>query len=81
MGERAVSDGRPLLFGMERCMKDVIVDYLVARLREFSTWRGLAALAATGGVLVAPEQLDAVYKTFVAMLGLAAVFPPGKKVA
>jgi hypothetical protein len=32
-------------------------------------------------VLVAPEQLDAVYKTFIAVLGLAAVFSPGKKAA
>jgi hypothetical protein len=38
-------------------------------------------LAATGGVLVAPEQLDAVDKTFIAILGLAAVFSPGRKAA
>lgn len=61
-------------------MKDVIVAYVIDRLREFSTWRGIAALAATGGVLVAPEQLDAVYKAFIAVLGLAAVFMPGRKV-
>ena len=60
-------------------MKDAIVNYLIERLREFSTWRGIAALAATGGVLIAPEQLDAVYKTFVAVLGLSAVFMPEKK--
>lgn len=60
-------------------MKDVIVTYVIERLREFSTWRGIAALAATGGVLIAPEQLDAVYKAFIAVLGLAAVFAPSRR--
>ncbi len=60
-------------------MGSTILDYVFARLREFSTWRGLAALAATGGVLVAPEHLDAAYKAFVAFLGLAAVFTPNRK--
>lgn len=35
-------------------MNSGIADYVLARLREFSTWRGVAALAATAGVLVAP---------------------------
>jgi hypothetical protein len=58
-----------------------VANYLVERLREFSTWRGIAALAATAGVLVAPEQLDAAYKLFVAVLGAVAVFTPAKKEA
>lgn len=60
-------------------MNSGIVDYVLARLREFSTWRGVAALAATAGVLVAPAQLDAAYKAFVALLGLVAVFSPNRK--
>ena len=60
-------------------MDNPIVKYVVDRLREFSTWRGVAALGATVGVLVAPEQLDAAYKVFVALLGAVAVFSPGKK--
>lgn len=62
-------------------MKEAIVSYVIDRLREFSTWRGIAVLAAMGGVLIAPEQLDAVYKMFIAMLSLAAVFTPARKAA
>ena len=62
-------------------MKEAILVYLIDRLREFSTWRGIAALVATGGVLIAPAQLYAVYKTFIAVLGLAAVFTPAQKEA
>lgn len=62
-------------------MNNPIAAYVLDRLREFSTWRGIAALAATAGVVVAPEQLDAVYKTFIAVLGAMAVFAPGKKKA
>jgi hypothetical protein len=53
-----------------------MVKYVIERLREFSTWRGIAALAATGGVMIAPEQLDAAYKLFVAALGAVAVLAP-----
>ena len=60
-------------------MNPGIIDYVVARLREFSTWRGIAALGATAGVLVAPEHLEAAYKAFVALLGLVAVFTPNKR--
>lgn len=62
-------------------MKEAILGYVIDRLREFSTWRGIAALVATGGVLIAPAQLDAVYKAFIAVLGLAAVFTPVEKEA
>lgn len=60
-------------------MASGVIDYVLARLREFSTWRGTAALAATGVVLVAPEHLEAAYKAFIALLGLAAVFAPNRK--
>ena len=56
-----------------------VVTYVIDRLREFSTWRGIAAIAATAGVMIAPEQLDAAYKLFVAGLGAVAVFAPAKK--
>lgn len=60
---------------------NVFAGYLFDRLREYSTWRGVAALGATAGVLIAPEQLDAAYKAFVAVLGVIAVFTPVKKEA
>jgi hypothetical protein len=60
-------------------MNNPVVAYVLERFREFSTWRGVAALAATAGVMIAPEQLDAVYKTFIAVLGALAVFGPGER--
>ncbi|HEV7692449.1 MAG TPA: hypothetical protein VGO52_16545 [Hyphomonadaceae bacterium] len=58
-----------------------LITYVTDRLREFSTWRGIAAIAATAGAMIAPEQLDAAYKLFVAGLGALAVFAPGKRAA
>lgn len=57
-------------------MKKAILGYVIDRLREFSTWRGIAALVATGGVLIAPAQLEAIYKAFIAALGVVAAFTP-----
>lgn len=58
---------------------NILAGYVLDRLREFSVWRGIAALAATAGVLIAPEQLDAAYKAFVAVLGVLAVIMPAKR--
>jgi hypothetical protein len=58
-----------------------ISDPRAVQCRARDSWRGIAALAATRGVLLAPEQLDAVYKTFIAILGPAAVVSPGRKSA
>ena len=58
---------------------NAMVKYVVERLGEFSTWRGIAALAATAGVAIAPAQLDAAYKVFIAVLGAVAVLAPGRK--
>lgn len=47
---------------------------IFSRLREPSTWAGLAALAAVFGVPVA--QIDAVTQIAVAVCGAASVFLP-----
>ena len=41
-------------------MKDLLISWLKARLREASTWRGLIAVAGgLGGIALAPELTDA----------------------
>ena len=34
------------------------MNYLLSRLKEPSTWRGLIRLAAVGGVVIAPEHFE-----------------------
>jgi len=58
-----------------------LVTYVTDRLREFSTWRRIAAIAATAGAVIAPGQLDATCKLFVAALGAVAVIAPNKRTA
>jgi len=45
------------------------MQYLVDRLSEFSTWRGLALLGAAVGIVVSPADLMAYYSVFVALVG------------
>lgn len=48
------------------------------RLREPSTWAGLAVLAGLFGVPLLPEQLAAIGQAGAALAGVAAVFMPEK---
>lgn len=52
---------------------------LLARLREPSSWAGLAVIAGVFGVKIAPEQLNAIVSLGAAAAGAAAVFLPEKK--
>jgi hypothetical protein len=45
-------------------------DYIVARLKEPSTWRGLIAFATAGGVAISPEQAEAIVASGLALMGL-----------
>jgi len=56
-----------------------LVAFLVARLREPSTYAGLAALLAAGGLHPRPDVLSAAINAAVALAGLAAVLLPEKK--
>ena len=51
----------------------------LARLREPSTWAGIAALVSLFGGTVAPEQAQAVVALGTAAAGAAAVFLPERK--
>jgi len=47
--------------------------YLIDRLSEPSTWRGLTLLLAALGVHIAPEMQDAIVATGIALAGLVGV--------
>jgi hypothetical protein len=54
------------------------MNYLLARLEEPSTYRGLVLLATTFGMQVAPEAADAVVAIGLLLAGLIGVFVPDK---
>ncbi len=54
--------------------------YLLARLKEASTWRGIALLLTAFGVHVAPEVQEAVISVGIAVAGAVGVlFPDSTK--
>ena len=54
--------------------------YLLARLKEASTWRGIALLLTAFGVQVAPEVQEAVISVGIAFAGAVGVlFPDSTK--
>ncbi len=57
-----------------------LLPFLLARLKEPSSYAGLATLAAAAGLNLSGVQLDAVTTSVVALAGLAAVFLPEKTV-
>lgn len=52
---------------------------LLNRLREPSSWAGLAVILGVFGVKIAPEQVNAIATLGAAAAGAAAVFLPEKK--
>jgi hypothetical protein len=52
--------------------------YLLARLSEASTWRGLAALLTAIGVTLSPEQTNAIVGLGLAIIGALGVFTKDK---
>ena len=58
----------------------MLKDYIVGRLREPSTYRGLFMLAGALGVTLSPEQQTAIITLVMAAVGVVGVFlPDGKK--
>ena len=53
-------------------------DYLLERMREPSTWRGLIMLLTAIGVPVAPAMADAIISVGLAVAGLIGVATPDK---
>ena len=52
--------------------------YLLERMREPSTWRGIIMLLTTIGVPVAPAMADAIISVGLAVAGLIGVATPDK---
>jgi hypothetical protein len=57
-------------------MKKALLDYLLARLAEPSTWSGIALLLTSFGVQLSPEQTAAIVSTGLAVTGLIGTFLP-----
>lgn len=57
-----------------------IMDYILERLKEPSTWRGIIALISAAGVALKPEQADKIIALGIALAGLINVFRKEKPV-
>jgi len=51
-----------------------IINYILTRLSEPSTWRGLIALLGVTGVALAPEQKEAIIGAGVSLIALINIF-------
>jgi len=54
-------------------------NFIVARLSEASTWRGLFAVATAVGINLSPDQSAAVIAAGMAIMGAIGVFFPDAK--
>lgn len=54
-------------------------NYILARLHEASTWRGLTAGLTAVGVVLSPAQRDAIIALGLAVMGTIGVFFPDSK--
>lgn len=50
------------------------MQYIIDRLKEASTWRGLVALVTAFGVTITPEQGEQIIALGLAIIGTIAVF-------
>lgn len=59
--------------------KPIVKSYLIDRLGEASTWRGLFALMTAAGISLAPEQQTAIITLGMAAIGFVGTFFPDLK--
>lgn len=52
------------------------IAYIIARLKERSTWLGLTTFAVGLGIALSPEQVEAIVATGTAVAGALSVFWP-----
>lgn len=53
------------------------MQYIIERLKEASTWRGIFMLLTALGLNIAPELQDSILQTGVALVGVAGVVTKG----
>lgn len=56
-----------------------MLDFILARGKEASTWRGLVALVTAAGVALNPTQIEAIVAAGLAVIGILGSFVPDKK--
>ena len=55
----------------------IALNYILARLSESSTWRGLAFVLSAAGVTLVPDQANAIAAAGMAVVGAINVFRKG----
>lgn len=63
---------------MARMEGQTMRDYLLARLQEPSTWRGLVLIATACGAILSPEQQEAIIAGGLLLAGLIGAATPEK---
>lgn len=56
----------------------MILNYVVNRLREPSSWRGILLLLTVAGIKLSPEQGEAILTGGLAIVGLVGAFLPDR---
>jgi len=51
-----------------------MIEYVLARLKEASTWRGLIGLLTAAGISISPELLDKIVAAGMALMGVIGMF-------
>ena len=60
-------------------MKQLIINYILSRLKEASTWRGIIMLVAGSWAQQHPDQAEAIIPVAIALAGAMGAFLPDKK--
>lgn len=55
---------------------DPMKKYIIERLKEASTWRGIIAIATAAGMTISPEQSAAIVAAGLAIIGAVGAFVP-----
>lgn len=56
-----------------------MIAYIIDRLKEASTWRGIIGLITAAGVTISPEQIDKIVAAGLAIMGvIGMLFRDGK---